>query len=129
MGCHQESLKMTQKSTSKDPSQVPNPGSLAIVWTTTADAEQAQSIAGELVQRRLAACVQTDGPIRSTYVWKEEMQVENEYRLAIKTTSEKVADVIDWLAQNHPYEEPEILVTPVTETSPGYLSWAAAQTS
>ncbi|WP_146576789.1 divalent-cation tolerance protein CutA [Neorhodopirellula pilleata] len=120
---------MTQKSTSKDPSQVPNPGSLAIVWTTTADAEQAQSIAGELVQRRLAACVQTDGPIRSTYVWKEEMQVENEYRLAIKTTSEKVADVIDWLAQNHPYEEPEILVTPVTETSPGYLSWAAAQTS
>lgn len=119
---------MTNNSLQDASSQTGQEGPLAIVWTTTADAEQAETIAGELVQRRLAACVQTDGPVRSTYFWKGHRQVENEYRLAIKTSSQKVCEVMDWLAANHPYEEPEILVTAVIETSPGYRQWVFDQT-
>ena len=125
---HRESLKMSQDSSDGTPARTSSEGTLAIVWTTIADAERAQTIASELVQRRLAACVQTDGPVRSTYVWKERLEVENEYRLVIKTPSDKVAAVLDWLADHHPYDEPEILVTPVTRTSPGYLKWAVDQT-
>ena len=41
-----------------------------LVSTTTAKQGDARRIARSLVERRLAACVQVLGPIRSTYRWQ-----------------------------------------------------------
>ena len=103
--------------------------SLALIWTTIGSEEEGQRLAERLVGDRLAACVQVDGPIQSFYVWKGEKQVEKEYRLAIKTTSKNVELVMDCLSKHHPYEEPEILVTPVLEASEGYRKWVIDQTN
>ncbi len=51
-----------------------------IVLTTLSDEQQAADFAAELVERRLAACVNIVGPIRSIYRWKG--KVERESRIS-----------------------------------------------
>lgn len=44
-----------------------------LVYMTAASADEAESIAGDLVENRLAACVNIMAPIRSVYSWKGEL--------------------------------------------------------
>lgn len=102
--------------------------SLVVIWTTIESHDQGKILASELVKGGFAGCVQIEGPIESWYVWKGELQSQSEYRLAIKTRSELAEVVMIWLSENHPYEEPEILVTPVLKASRGYQNWVRGQT-
>ncbi len=40
------------------------------VGTTAGSEEEAREIARKLVEKRLAACVQIEGPVTSTYWWE-----------------------------------------------------------
>ena len=88
------------------------------VRTTTASKEDAESIAGPLVETGLAACVQIIGPINSIYRWKGDIEIEEEFLLLIKTRSTKFPDVRMLIEENHPYEVPEIISIPITGSSP-----------
>ena len=44
-----------------------------LVYMTAASADEAERIAGDLVESRLAACVNVMAPIRSVYSWKGEL--------------------------------------------------------
>jgi len=79
------------------------------VLTSVDQAEQAQWIAQQLLEKYLVACVQqTSGT--STYHWQDKLECTQEYYLHIKTTAELKDRVITWLEQYHPYETPEIIV-------------------
>ncbi len=93
------------------------------VVTTVARAEDAKHLASLAIERKLAACVQIEGPIESVYRWKGAIACDQEWRLVAKTTRIAGAQWIALLASEHPYEEPEILVVPVTHGSWGYLKW------
>ena len=56
-----------------------------LVLTTAGSEEQAQTIARELVQRRLAACVSIVNQVCSVYMWKGELTEEDEKLLIIKS--------------------------------------------
>ncbi|MFG0287257.1 MAG: divalent-cation tolerance protein CutA [Rhodopirellula sp. JB044] len=111
------------------PENIPARTPLAIVWTTLADRDSARQLASSMLDRRLAACIQIDSPIESHYRWEGRLHVDTEVRLIIKTTSDLVPELIRWLGENHPYDEPQILATEVTETTSGYAAWVAAETS
>ena len=98
-----------------------------ILLSTTDNPEDADRLAAALIEQRLAACVQIDGPIRSHYRWQGKIESANEWRLMVKTTVEMAAAAESALLQLHPYDEPEILLLPVTAGSPAYLSWLAAE--
>jgi periplasmic divalent cation tolerance protein len=97
--------------------------SIVEVTTTLETAEQAQSLAQQLVQRRLAACVQISGPVRSHYFWDEELCESEEYRCTIKSESRLIPELEQALRELHPYEVPEILVTQVVHCSQDYQVW------
>ena len=79
------------------------------ILTSIDQAEQAQWIAQELLEKNLAACIQqTSGS--STYHWQGKLECTQEYYLHIKTTLELKDQVITWLEQYHPYETPEVIV-------------------
>ena len=81
---------------------------MMIILTSVDQPEQAQWIAQQLLEKRLAACVQqTTG--RSMYRWQGELECSQEYYLHIKTSSELKEHVIGWLEQYHPYDVPEII--------------------
>ena len=59
------------------------------VYMTAASAEEADRIAGDLVENRLAACVNIMAPIRSVYVWKGELCRSEEISFIAKTDDDR----------------------------------------
>ena len=99
---------------------------VAVVTTTVGGEADAERLAGMVVARRLAACVQACR-IVSTYRWDGRVQREAEWRLDLKTTQARADALMAALAEAHPYDEPELVVTEVG-TSVGYAAWVAAET-
>ena len=84
--------------------------------------EAAETIAHELIERRLAGCVEIGGPVCSTYSWNGGIEQSMEFRLAVKTTKLKLDQLIEELKQLHPYDTPEILWSEVWAADP-YFNW------
>ena len=93
------------------------------VLTTTETKEDAKKIAKELVERRLAACIQISGPITSVFRWDENIQEESEWRITIKTGYDLYEDLEKVLEGIHPYEVPEIVALPLIRGSEKYFEW------
>jgi periplasmic divalent cation tolerance protein len=101
---------------------------LRLVLTTLPNAEIAGRLAHELVEARLAACVNVLSPCSSIYRWQDAVQEDGEIPLIIKTTAERYAALETFLRENHPYQVPEIIAIDVNDGLPDYLRWAAAAT-
>lgn len=97
------------------------------VQTTTGRREEAQAIAEELVDKRLAACVQIVGPVASTYRWEGEIETTEEWLLLIKTTAAAYETLEEAIGLLHSYEVPEIIALPVERGSASYLKWMGEQ--
>jgi periplasmic divalent cation tolerance protein len=100
---------------------------LILVLTTMPDDPRADALARTLVDERLAACVNVTAPIRSTYRWKDAVEVETERQFVIKTTRERLPDLQTRLQSLHPYELPELIVVDA-QGSPAYAAWVTTVT-
>ena len=96
-----------------------------IVLCTAGSTEQAAEIGRALVERRLAACVNVVGGIRSIYRWKGQVEDEAEALLVIKTHAARVEALRGAVRELHSYETPELIVLPIIDGDPDYLSWLA----
>jgi len=94
-----------------------------LATTTAATMEDARKIAAQLVEERLAACVQIVGPITSLYRWQGAVEEEKEFLLLIKSTEDLVLRIAELLDRIHPYEVPELIATPIVDGSAAYLGW------
>jgi periplasmic divalent cation tolerance protein len=106
----------------KKPAKV-NETEILVVTTTTARKDEAETLAGELVTRRLAACVQIVGPIASVFHWQGKVEHSEEWLCQIKTRRDKYAELEAVIRQSHPYDVPEIVATPVVAASEAYAGW------
>ena len=97
------------------------------ILTTAASPDEAERIAEALLAEALVACVQIS-EIRSRYVWKGEVQREDEQLLLIKTRAALFEPVRARIRELHSYETPEIVALPVTAGDPDYLAWIAGVT-
>jgi periplasmic divalent cation tolerance protein len=95
------------------------------VLTTVGSEEEAERLSSLLVERRLAACVQTIGPIASRYRWQGKVEEAREWICLAKTEAARYAEVETAIGEVHSYEEPEILAIPVLAGSKGYLGWVS----
>lgn len=93
-----------------------------IVQTTTDSSDEVQRLAGAAVEQQLAACVQVS-EIQSYYRWDGKVEQDQEYLLSLKTTAAAVYKIKALIAQQHSYDEPELVVVPITDGSQGYLQW------
>jgi periplasmic divalent cation tolerance protein len=96
------------------------------VMSTAGSEEEAERIGAALVERRLAACVQTIGPISSRYRWQGEVETAREWLCLAKTEASRYAELEAAIRALHSYEEPEIVATPIVAGSKGYLDWIGA---
>ena len=93
------------------------------------DAATATKIANILINERLAACVQTIGPIISTYHWEGQVEQGEEYLCLVKTTKDLYAALEKRIVALHPYEVPEIIGTAISLGLPAYLKWIQSETA
>ena len=97
------------------------------VLTAAGSEDEAATIADALLDRRLAACVQVVGPIRSRYRWKGRVESADEWLLLAKTTAGAVGEAMAEIGRRHSYETPEVTATPIVAGSAGYLGWIDAE--
>jgi len=103
------------------------PIEFVLISTTVDDANKAQEMAQSLVRERLAACVHRT-TIKSTYTWKGAIESADEITLVAKTRESLIKEVIASIKKNHPYELPEIVVTPIVQGYQPYLDWIKKET-
>lgn len=96
------------------------------IRTTFATREAALACADRLVRTHLAACVQVDGPITSTYAWQGAVETATEWRCSCKTTREVRDGCLAVIRGLHDYETPELIVAEVA-ASAEYAAWVRAQ--
>ena len=96
---------------------------ILVVTTTTSRKDEAETLAGELVSRRLAGCVQIVGPIASVFHWQGKIEHSEEWLCQIKTRRDKYAELEAAIRELHPYDVPEILAVSVAAASDAYAQW------
>jgi len=83
----------------------------------------ARKLARNVLDERLAACVQIVPQVESLYRWEGEIKTAREWLLLVKTTPSCWPALRDRLAELHPYQVPEILALKVHDGLPAYLDW------
>lgn len=94
-----------------------------VVLVTAASLRESTKIARQLVEAKLAACVNITQPIRSIYRWQGKMADEREFLLIIKSTRELFPEIKAAVSKIHSYQTPEIICLPIIDGSENYLQW------
>ena len=97
------------------------------IQITCGSVAEADRIAGALVERRYAACVQ-QLPIRSTYRWDGVVQHDDEVLLLVKTRAARFDEVAATVRELHSYDVPAITAVPIVAESSDYRAWIDAET-
>ena len=95
--------------------------------TTVPSKAVAESIADCLLRERLAACVQTIGPIEGRYWWQGKLETAEEWQCVAKSRLSLFPRLQEAIRRTHPYEVPEILATPLETANADYLAWLDQQ--
>ncbi|GJM02399.1 MAG: divalent-cation tolerance protein CutA [Rhodomicrobium sp.] len=98
-----------------------------LIYSTFSDLANAETVAERLIAERLGACVNLIENVKSFFEWEGKLQKEHEIVMLIKTVRRLEADVMDFITRHHSYNEPAILVLPITGGADGYLEWAVGQ--
>ena len=99
----------------------------SIVLSTCGSRKEAERIARDLVERRLAACVNIV-PINSCYRWKGKINFDREYLIMAKTRSEVFTRLKSRILALHSYELPEIVSLQINDGYKSYLDWIGEET-
>jgi len=95
-----------------------------VVLVTCATLEEARKIAREVVDKRLAACVNVvTHAVESFYTWEGKIENGSEYLLMMKTSEERLEELQKEVLRLHSYDTPEFIVMPVVGGSQAYLTW------
>jgi len=94
-----------------------------VVLSTCGSPEEADTLARNLLDSHLAACVNVIPQLRSYYRWKGKIEAASECLLLIKTSRELFEPLRLKLESAHSYELPEVLALPILAGSPTYLAW------
>lgn len=94
-----------------------------VVLSTCASEEEAEKLARAMVEQHLAACVNVVPRVRSYYRWKGAVETGEECLLVIKSSRERMPELLACIEKEHSYEVAEAIALPVVDGAPNYLNW------
>jgi periplasmic divalent cation tolerance protein len=106
-----------------------DPSAVHVALCTCPDAAAAESLAAELVEAGLAACVSVLPGARSIYRWEGSIERDEEALMLVKTTRARLDELVARICELHPYEVPEVICHPITAGHLPYLDWVRQCTS
>ena len=89
---------------------------------TASNQKEAEKIAQELVEKKMAVCVNIFD-IASIYWWEKKIEQDNEALGIIKTRKDLIETIIKEIKAKHSYECPEVIAIPIIAGSKEYLDW------
>ena len=94
-----------------------------VILSTCPNRASAEKIARQLINDKIAACVNILPGITSIYPWKGRIETAQEHLLIVKTREDQYQAVEKSIQTYHPYELPEIIAVPIETALPQYLQW------
>ena len=105
------------------------PPNVVLVYATCPTVAEAERIGGALVDRGLAACANILPGMTSIYVWEGRRHTDTEAVLILKTRADLADRAIAEAKALHTYDNPALVVLPVTGGSAEFQAGVHAQTS
>lgn len=99
-----------------------------IIISTYPNKKSITKIANELVQNKIAACVNII-KISSIYSWQGKIEKTSEYLALFKTTQKNNKSLKEKIKATHPYDVPEIAEINITSINKSYLKWLVESTT
>lgn len=99
-----------------------------IIVSTYPNKKSITKIANELVQNKIAACVNIT-KISSIYSWQGKIENASEYLALFKTTQKNKKSLKEKIKASHPYDVPEIAEINITSINQSYLKWLIESTT
>ncbi|MGA7974992.1 MAG: divalent-cation tolerance protein CutA [Pseudolabrys sp.] len=98
-----------------------------LVYTTWPSVVEAEAAGREIVERRLAACVNILPGMISHYWWQGQIERADEVVMIVKTRAALAGAVGVAVKAAHPYETAAIMVLPVESLDRDYHAWIVAE--
>lgn len=99
-----------------------------LIYATFPDMGAAESAAGALVDRGLAACVNILPGMVSIYIWQGRRERASEVVMIAKTRDAVADEAMSAIVSLHPYDNPAVLLLPVTAGAEKFCAWIVEQT-
>ncbi len=93
------------------------------LYAVFADLAEAQRIGRQMVEERLAACVNILQPCRSIYRWEGAIETASEVPALFKTTMAAADPLIKRITELHSYSNPSLAVWPIIRLPIAYADW------
>lgn len=103
--------------------------SIVSVYAIFASADEAERIGRQVIEERLAACVNILGPCRSIYRWQGLVQTADEVPALFKTTDVQAEALMTRIAGLHSYDVPCVIVWPIDRLLGSYAEWVEGSTA
>jgi periplasmic divalent cation tolerance protein len=97
--------------------------SVISVYAVFANAEEAERIGRQMVEERLAACINILAPVRSIYRWQGEVETADEVAAIFKTSDARADALITRIASLHSYDVPCVATWPIDKILAPYADW------
>jgi len=98
-------------------------GSHSMAFVTVPNMEVAKKLSHGIVMGKYAACVNIIPAVTSVYEWEGKVEEDSELILMIKTRTERVADLSQFVRENHPYDVAEVISSKIEDGNAPYLKW------
>lgn len=98
-----------------------------MIETTLPNLRSAKNLGKILLEEKLAACVQFC-EIKSSYLWMNKIENNQEILLKIKTKNSLYFDVEKVIKNHHPYEIPQIFSVQIETGFAPYFDWIEKST-
>ncbi len=94
-----------------------------LILNTCPDFTVAKTLASQIIENELAACVNILPSLTSVYCWQGKIETAQEHLLLIKAPSSQYANIEQFINAHHPYDTPEIIAFSIENGLPAYLQW------
>ena len=84
-------------------------------------------MAYQLIEGRLAACVQIQEGVHSIYRWEGKICEGNEVLLSAKTAADKWVEISNFIKSHHPYDLPEVIAYAPEKYEAHYGKWVVSE--
>jgi len=100
-----------------------------VVLITVPSKEVGKKISERLLGKKLVACVNVVGSIKSLYTWGNKVCEDDEFLLICKSKMSLFkSELVPSVNELHPYDVPEIIALPIILGNESYLDWIEENT-
>jgi periplasmic divalent cation tolerance protein len=100
-----------------------------LVYTTWPSVVEAEQAGRQIIERRLAACVNILPGMVSHYWWEGKIERAEEAVMFVKTRASLAEQVGAAVKEMHSYTTPAVMVLAIESLDPAYHQWIVQETS